>query len=42
MKTILITGASIGKETAKLFHAKGWNVIATMRNPENEAEFGEL
>jgi short-subunit dehydrogenase len=39
-QTILITGSSsgIGKETAKFFHSKGWNVIATMRNPENEVE----
>lgn len=34
-KTIFITGASsgIGKETALLFQSKGWNVVATMRNP---------
>ena len=43
-KTILITGASsgIGKETAKLFQSKGWNVIATMRTPENETELNQL
>jgi NADP-dependent 3-hydroxy acid dehydrogenase YdfG len=37
-KTIFITGASsgLGKETAKLFQSKGWNVIATMRKPEDE------
>ncbi|MFC7518599.1 SDR family oxidoreductase [Herbaspirillum sp. GCM10030257] len=35
MKTILITGCSsgYGLETARLFHTKGWNVIATMRTP---------
>jgi NAD(P)-dependent dehydrogenase (short-subunit alcohol dehydrogenase family) len=44
MKTILITGASsgLGKETAKLFQANGWKVIATMRNPEKETELNLL
>ncbi|EHQ26026.1 SDR family oxidoreductase [Mucilaginibacter paludis] len=44
MKTILITGAStgLGKATAKLFQAKGWKVIATMRSPENETELNQL
>ena len=43
-KTILITGASsgIGKETTRLFHDKGWNVIATMRSPEKETELAQL
>ena len=35
MKTVFITGASsgYGLETARHFHAKGWNVVATMRRP---------
>ena len=43
-KTILITGTStgFGKLTAKLFQRKGWNVIATMRNPEKETELTSL
>jgi NADP-dependent 3-hydroxy acid dehydrogenase YdfG len=43
-KTILITGASsgIGKATGKLFHEKGWNVVATMRTPEKETELTQL
>ncbi|MGL4631906.1 MAG: SDR family oxidoreductase [Leadbetterella sp.] len=40
MKTAIITGCSagIGKETAIYFSKKGWNVIATMRNPSAETE----
>jgi len=43
-RTVLITGCSsgFGKLTAKTFHANGWNVIATMRSPENETELTEL
>jgi len=35
MKTVLITGCSsgYGLETARHFHERGWNVVATMRNP---------
>lgn len=35
MKTVLITGCSsgYGLETARHFHERGWNVIATMRTP---------
>lgn len=38
MKTILITGCSsgYGLAIAKRFHAKGWNVVATMRTPSPE------
>jgi NAD(P)-dependent dehydrogenase (short-subunit alcohol dehydrogenase family) len=37
MKTVLITGCSsgYGLETARHFHARGWNVIATMRTPRD-------
>ena len=44
MKTIFITGASagLGKATAQLFQSKGWQVIATMRNPEKETELNQL
>lgn len=43
-KTVLITGCStgIGKTVAAYFQAMGWNVAATMRNPENETELIEL
>jgi NAD(P)-dependent dehydrogenase (short-subunit alcohol dehydrogenase family) len=39
MQTILITGASsgYGLETARHFLAKGWTVLATMRNPDPDA-----
>ena len=44
MKTILITGASsgIGAATARHFQAKGWNVVATMRNPASSSDFANL
>jgi NAD(P)-dependent dehydrogenase (short-subunit alcohol dehydrogenase family) len=43
-QTILITGTSsgLGRATAKLFHAKGWNVVATMRSPDKESELDQL
>lgn len=43
-KTVLITGASsgFGRETARLFHQKGWNVIATMRSPEKETALSNV
>ncbi len=41
-KTVLITGCNngIGRVTAKYFHAKGWNVAATVR--ENSSQDDEL
>jgi NAD(P)-dependent dehydrogenase (short-subunit alcohol dehydrogenase family) len=40
-QTVFITGASsgIGRHTAQLFHAVGWNVVATMRTPANAADW---
>lgn len=44
VNTILITGTSsgLGRAVAKLFQRKGWNVIATMRNPATETELTTL
>ena len=43
-KSIFITGASsgLGRATAKLFASRGWKVIATMRNPERDAELKNI
>lgn len=40
-KTVVITGTSsgIGKSTVEAFANAGWEVIATMRNPEKEQAF---
>ena len=37
-RTVLITGCSsgYGLETARHFHAHGWNVVATMRTPRED------
>lgn len=44
MKTMLITGASsgIGEATARHFHAKDWNVIATMRDASKSGTLADL
>lgn len=43
-KTIFITGCStgLGRATVELFSSRGWDVIATMRSPEREAQLGAL
>ena len=43
-KTVLITGCStgIGKLAAQTFHSNGWNVVATMRRPEEEKDLTQL
>lgn len=43
-KTIFITGAStgMGQATARFFQQKGWNVIATMRDPGKDKELSGL
>jgi NAD(P)-dependent dehydrogenase (short-subunit alcohol dehydrogenase family) len=43
-KTIFITGSSsgLGRATARLFASKGWQVIATMRNPDKEIELAKI
>ena len=43
-QTIFITGASsgIGKATAQYFHDKGWNVVATLRDPAQAGDLAAL
>jgi NAD(P)-dependent dehydrogenase (short-subunit alcohol dehydrogenase family) len=43
-RTVLITGAStgFGRDTARVFSQRGWNVIATMRDPAAGAELAAL
>ena len=44
MPTVFITGCStgLGKATAILFAKNGWDVVATMRKPENEKDLTEF
>ena len=44
MKNVLITGCSsgIGEAAARHFAAQGWNVAATMRNPEAAAHLKDI
>ncbi len=43
-QTLFITGASsgIGRATAHHFHERGWNVVATMRSPDNAGDLAGL
>jgi len=43
-KTIFITGSStgLGRSAALLFAERGWNVIATLRDPSKAAELGKV
>lgn len=43
-RTIFITGSSsgIGRAAVRLFSDRGWNVAATMRNPDSETELQNL
>jgi NAD(P)-dependent dehydrogenase (short-subunit alcohol dehydrogenase family) len=43
-RTIFITGSSsgLGRAAAKLFAARGWNVLATMRSPDKEKELSTV
>jgi NAD(P)-dependent dehydrogenase (short-subunit alcohol dehydrogenase family) len=42
--TVLITGSSsgFGEAAAKLFASRGWNVVATMRNPDDGRKLAGL
>ena len=43
-KTVLITGSSIGigLATAEIFQQRGWQVVATMRNPDAGSDLAKL